>query len=134
MLRFISAAAAVTEAELTLGEKMSEGVMTLIIGMGTVFVVLIVLWLMVALMGRVITAMSGKKAAAIPAPKAAIAEPVREERVAVKADDGKADDGVVPPELIAVLSAAVASCEGPDAPRLVIRSVRRTTQWNGGRR
>ena len=129
MLRFISAAAAVTEAELTLGEKMSEGVLTLIIGMGTVFVVLIVLWLMVALMGRVITALSGKKASAIPAPKAAAPEPVREEPPVAEAV-GEA----VSPELIAVLSAAIAEFEGPDAPRLVIRSVRRTTQWNGGRR
>ena len=118
MLRFISAAAAVTEAELTLGEKMSEGVVTLIIGMGTVFVVLIVLWLMVALMGRVITALSGKKASAIPAPKAAAPEPVREE----------------PPVAEAVGEAALAEYAAPDAPRLVLRSVRRTTQWNGGRR
>ena len=84
---------------------------------------------MVALMGRVITALSGKKASAIPAPKAAAPEPVREEPPVAEAV-GEA----VSPELIAVLSAAIAEFEGPDAPRLVIRSVRRTTQWNGGRR
>ena len=129
MLRFVSATAAVTEAELTLGEKISEGVMTLIIGMGTVFVVLIVLWLLVALMGRIITAMNGKKASTVPAPKAPVPEPVREVPAAAEAAGE-----TVSPELLAVLSAAVAEFEGPGSPRLVIRSVRRTTQWNGGRR
>ena len=78
MLRLISAAAANAETELTLGEKLSEGVMTMIIGMGTTFVVLIVLWMLVALMGRIVSSMSGKKAAAIPAPAETKPEPVQE--------------------------------------------------------
>ncbi len=126
MLRLISAAAANAETELTLGEKLSEGVMTMIIGVGTTFVVLIVLWMLVALMGRIVSSMSGKKAAAIPAPAETKPEPVQE--AAAEPEE------TVTPELIAVLSAAIAAYEGPDAPRMTIRSVRRTTQWNGGRR
>lgn len=132
MLRLISAAAAANdlvataEPELTLGEKLSEGAMTLLIGMGTTFAVLIVLWFLVAMMGRIISSASKKQAEAIPTQPAPAPEPVL---TAVEEPEE-----TVTPELIAVLSAAIAAYEGPDAPRMTIRSVHRTTRWNGGRR
>lgn len=132
MLRLISAAAAANELvataepELTLGEKLSEGVMTLLIGMGTTFAVLIVLWFLVAMMGRIISSMNKKQADVIPAQPETAPEPVL--------TAAEEPEETVTPELIAVLSAAIAACEGPDAPRMTIRSVHRTTRWNGGRR
>ncbi len=112
--------------ELTFAEIMSEGTMTLIIGMGTVFAVLIVLWAAIALMGRIINGANKKsapavpKAAPVPAPAPVAPAPVVSDAIS--------------PEVIAAISAAIAQFEGPAAPRLVIRSVRRSTQWNGGRR
>ena len=129
MLKFFSAAAVAAEAEeLTFAEIMSEGFSTLLIGMGTVFAVLIVLWGAVALMGRILNAANKKSAPAVPAkapapapaPAPVVPAPVAEEAIS--------------PEVIAAISAAIAQFEGPAAPRLVIRSVRRSTQWNGGRR
>ena len=129
MLKFISAAAVAEEAEaLSFGEIMSKGGSTLLIGMGTVFAVLIVLWLAVALMGRVLGAATKKSAPAVPA-KAPAPAPVP----APVAPAPVVEDAISP-EVIAAISAAIAQFEGPAAPRLVIRSVRRSTQWNGGRR
>lgn len=105
---------------------MSEGVMTLLIGMGTTFAVLIVLWLLVAMMGRIISSASKKQAEVIPAQPETAPEPVL--TVVEEPEE------TVTPELIAVLSAAIAAYEGPDATRMTIRSVHRTTRWNGGRR
>ena len=131
MLKFFSAAAAAAEAEeLTFAEIMSEGASTLVIGMGTVFAVLIVLWAAIALMGRILGAANKKSAPAVP--KAAPAPaPVSAPKPAAPAP---VVSDAISPEVIAAISAAIAQFEGPAAPRLVIRSVRRSTQWNGGRR
>lgn len=116
--------------ELTFAEIMSEGASTLVIGMGTVFSVLIVLWVAIALMGRILGAASKKSAPAVP--KAAPAPaPVPAPKPAAPAP---VVSDAISPEVIAAISAAIAQFEGPAAPRLVIRSVRRSTQWNGGRR
>lgn len=129
MLKFISAAAVAEEAEaLSFGEIMSEGFTTLLVGMGTVFAVLIVLWGAVALMGRVLGATTKKSAPAVPAKAPAPAPAPAPVAPAPVVEDA------ISPEVIAAISAAIAQFEGPAAPRLVIRSVRRSTQWNGGRR
>ncbi len=116
--------------ELTFAEIMSEGFSTLLVGLGTVFAVLIVLWAAIALMGRVIGVANKKSAPAVPkaAPAPApVPAPVPVAPAPVVSD-------AISPEVIAAISAAIAQFEGPAAPRLVIRSVRRSTQWNGGRR
>jgi sodium pump decarboxylase gamma subunit len=98
--------------------------------MGTVFSVLIVLWAAIALMGRILGAASKKSAPAVP--KAAPAPaPVPAPKPVAPAP---VVSDAISPEVIAAISAAIAQFEGPAAPRLVIRSVRRSTQWNGGRR
>ena len=131
MLNFFSAAAVAAEAEeLTFAEIMSEGFSTLLIGMGTVFAVLIVLWVAVALMGRVLGAANKKSAPAVPA-KAPAPAPAP---VPVPVASAPVVEDAISPEVIAAISAAIAQFEGPAAPRLVIRSVRRSNQWNGGRR
>lgn len=128
MLQFISAAEAGTALgnsllSESLSERLGAGALTLVVGVGTVFAVLLILWFLVAMMGRIITAMNKKKAAAIPAPAAPVEEPA-----APVVEEG------ITPETVAIIAAAVAAYEGPAASRLTIRSVRRTTQWNGGRR
>lgn len=131
MLNFFSAAAVAAEAEeLTFAEIMSEGFSTLLIGMGTVFAVLIVLWGAVALMGRILNAANKKSAPAVPA-KAPAPAPAP---VPAPVASAPVVEDAISPEVIAAISAAIAQFEGPAAPRLVIRSVRRSTQWNGGRR
>ncbi|MBR7137184.1 MAG: OadG family protein [Clostridia bacterium] len=133
MLKFFSAAAAAAEAEeLTFAEIMSEGFSTLLVGLGTVFAVLIVLWAAIALMGRVIGAANKKSAPAVPkAAPAPVPAPVPAPAPVAPAP---VVSDAISPEVIAAISAAIAQFEGPAAPRLVIRSVRRSTQWNGGRR
>ena len=100
--------------ELTIGEKMLEGLDVFVIGMVTVFAVLMVLWFLIAMMGKIIGAVQ-KKPVAAPAVHAA-AEPEPEE---VENPDSL-DSG----ELAAVIAAAVAAYQGGDK-RLVVRSIRR---------
>lgn len=100
--------------ELTIGEKMLEGLDVFLIGMGTVFAVLMALWFLIAMMGKIIGAIQKKPAAAPAAP--AIAEPEPEE---VENPDSL-DSG----EIAAVIAAAVAAYSGGDK-RLVVRSIRR---------
>lgn len=117
------ASTGVAEAEMTLGEKLNEGLVTLVLGMGTVFAVLIFLWVIIALVGKILGAATKSKApkkAAEPAPvPAAVSEPVPE-----------VESGISDEELVAVMAAAIAAFGGENAPRMRIRSVRRSTNWN----
>ncbi|MBR4940444.1 MAG: OadG family protein [Clostridia bacterium] len=115
--------------DMTFGQKMGEGAITLVLGMGTVFAVLIFLWVIIAAVGAVIggTNKPKKKAsepapAAVPAPAPAPA-PVAAPAPAVQTDLSEA-------ELVAVMTAAIAAFGGESSTRIRIRSVRRTTNWN----
>lgn len=117
------ASTGVAEAEMTLGEKLNAGLVTLVLGMGTVFAVLIFLWVIIALVGKILGAATKSKApkkAAEPAPvPAAVSEPAPE-----------VESGISDEELVAVMAAAIAAFGGENAPRMRIRSVRRSTNWN----
>ncbi len=117
------ASTGVAEAEMTLGEKLNAGLVTLVLGMGTVFAVLIFLWVIIALVGKILGAATKSKApkkAAEPAPApAAVSEPAPE-----------VESGISDEELVAVMAAAIAAFGGENAPRMRIRSVRRSTNWN----
>ena len=82
---------------LTLGEKFSLSGEMLLRGMGTIFMVLIILWGILALFGKVFSGPGKKTAEKMPETVQA-AEPVSEPEVADAADDGA---------LIAVITAAV---------------------------
>ena len=82
---------------LTLGEKFSLSGEMLLRGMGTVFMVLIILWGILAIFGKVFSD-TGKKTAEKMPETVQAAEPVSEPEVADAADDGA---------LIAVITAAV---------------------------
>lgn len=113
--------------QLTFGQKMAEGAITLVLGLGTVFAVLIFLWVIIALVGKAIGATNkpAKKevAPAVPAPAPAPALAPAPAPAPVQTDLSEA-------ELVAVMTAAIAAFGGESQTRIRIRSVRRTTNWN----
>lgn len=122
-----------TMHSLSLGDKMAGAGITTLMGMGITFVVLILLWLIITVLTKMVAKTESRKkeeamqekAPAKPAaqkaptaPAAASASPVTTDVSAAPA----ADSG----ELIAVITAAVAACEGPEVmSNLVIRKIRR---------
>ena len=109
-----------------MGAILQYGLSVALVGIGTVFVGLIILIALIKLMEMIMTGGKGKKKAEAPAPAAAPA-PVAEEAVEETDDD----------ELIAVIAAAVAaameqSCE-KNTTGFVVRSIRRINNapaWN----
>ena len=104
----------------TTGENMSRAAMNTLMGMGTVFLVLIFISLIIGCF-KYINAFENKmkadKAASAPAPAASVPAPAA---VAVPEED-LADDL----ELVAVITAAIAAATGSSADGLVVRSIRR---------
>ncbi len=95
--------------------------MNTLIGLGTVFVVLLFLTFIISQIHWIPDILNGKKkeqkaAASAPAPAPAPAAPVVEEPVEEETDDL---------ELIAVISAAIAASEHAPADGFVVRSIRR---------
>lgn len=82
---------------LTLGEKFSLSGEILLRGMGTVFMVLIILWGILAIFGKVFSD-TGKKAAEQKTENVQTAEPVSELEAAAASDDGA---------LVAAITAAI---------------------------
>ena len=110
--------------EFSMGEILSKAGMNTLLGMGTVFVVLVFIAFIISLFQYIpkIQAMFSKKdkKAEAPAPaKAAPAAPVAE---TVETDDT---------ELIAVIAAAIAAAEGTSTDGFVVRSIKRrkTNNW-----
>lgn len=102
------------------GENMKKAGLNTLLGMGTVFVVLILICLIISAFGIIpkIQAASAKKKEAAKTPAAStvdqtIAQIVEKEELA--------DDT----ELVAVIAAAIASYEGTSADGFVVRSIRR---------
>lgn len=107
------------EPEMTFGEKMSQAALNTVMGIGTVFVVLIFLSFLISLF-RFIGTPGKKKAQPVqkPAEKPAVtAAPVEEEL---------ADDT----ELVAVIAAAIAAYEGTSVDGFVVRSVKKVRKNN----
>ncbi len=108
-----------------MGAILQYGLSVALVGIGTVFVGLIILIALIKLMEIVMASATGKKKAAAPAP-AALA-PVAEEPVEETDDD----------ELIAVIAAAVAAAMEQSGEEnttgFVVRSIRRINNapaWN----
>ena len=115
-------------AQFTLGEILQKAGLNTLLGMGTVFVVLIIISLIISLF-RYIPAVQDKfrkKPEASGAPEAPVAAsaavPVR------KSSRQKMDDS----ELIAVIAAAIAAAEGTTTDGFVVRSIKRrkSNKWN----
>lgn len=111
-------------ANYSMGEKMAAAGMNTIVGIATVFVVLLLLCFIISLMvyiPKFVDALSKKKTKTpeVSAPKAAPApvETVEEEL---------ADDS----ELVAVIAAAVAAYENTSADGFVVRSIKKSNKRN----
>ena len=102
--------------EYTTAEKMSKALMNTVMGMGTVFLVLIFICLIISCFKFINVFGSKGKTAPVPAaPVAAAPAPVAE------AEEGLADDL----ELVAVITAAIAAATGSSSDGLVVRSIKR---------
>lgn len=106
----------------SMAEKMQQAGLNTLLGMGTTFVVLILLALIIAVFGKILTVFNDRRRFVrtneaapepAPAPKAAAAEPAAE----------LTDDR----ELVAVIAAAVAAYEGRQTTDgFVVRSIRKS--------
>lgn len=100
----------------SIGETMTKAAMNTAMGMGTVFVMLIIISLIISCFSLVNKAQKkaeDKKAANAPAPAAPAAAPVA---AASQTDDL---------ELVAVISAAIAAATGSSTDDFVVRSIKR---------
>jgi sodium pump decarboxylase gamma subunit len=104
--------------EYTLGERMEKAVFNTLMGMGTVFIVLIFIsWLIGCFqyIGKLEDKLNGKAQEPAPVPLPEVSAPSAEE------NEELVDDL----ELVAVITAAIAASEGSSPSGLVVRSIRR---------
>ncbi len=108
-----------TMHSLTFGEKMLASTITMIMGLGITFTVLILSWIFIAIMGKVLE--TGKKPEAAPAAAAAAPAPV-ETKAPVEEASGDS--------LVAVIAAAIAAYQGANANNLVVKKITRLSGDN----
>ena len=101
-----------------LGKTLQRAGLNTLMGVGTVFVMLILLSLLISLF-RFIPNPEAKKAAEAKAAKEAQAAAIA--AVPVQAEENLAEDG----ELVAVIAAAIAAAEGTTTDGFVVRSIRK---------
>jgi len=110
--------------EYTFGEKMEKAALNTLLGMGTVFVVLILISLLISCFTFIpkIQAAFNKK------PKEeAKKEPAVDKAIAQIVENEELSDDL---ELVAVISAAIAASEGAaSTDGFVVRSIRRASKW-----
>ena len=108
---------------LSMGERLTGATVTMCMGLGITFAVLVILWVCIAVMAK-ITHRSTKASdsaaapAAVPAPAAAPAE-----TPAQAAETADMADG----ELVAVIAAAVAAMENTVVSNLVVKKITRVS-------
>lgn len=114
-----------TNVEYTFGEKMQKAALNTLLGMGTVFVVLILICLIISCFGFIpkVQAKFAKKSAKEEVKKAAV-----DNTIAQIIEKEELSDDL---ELVAVISAAIAASEGASsADGFVVRSIRRAgSKW-----
>ncbi len=104
--------------EYTIGENMAKAAMNTLMGMGTVFLVLIFISLIIGCFKYINVFEKKMKAKKEPA---AAPAPVQAPAPAVEESEELVDDL----ELVAVIAAAIAAAEGTSADGLVVRSIKR---------
>ena len=104
-----------------LGEVIKKAGMNTLMGMGTVFLVLILISIIIYFLGFI--GKAGNKAVKTPDK-----EPEKEK--IVEAAAAEPEDLTDDFELVAVIAAAIAASEGVPADSLVVRSIRRKTSPN----
>ena len=109
----------------TLAQNMEKAAMNTVMGLGTVFVILVFLIFVISLFKYIPGLVEGKKKESAPAPAAAAPAPVVAAPVAEPAVEDVTDDG----ELIAVIAAAIAASEGKTSTDgFVVRSIRKVNR------
>lgn len=111
-----------TMQSLSFGEKMTGSLITMVLGMGITFAVLILIWIFIAIMGKAMNTAdkAGKKEEAVTkaTPEATEVAPA-----AQTSDDS----------LVAVIAAAIAAHEGTSPDNLLVRKITRlpgeSTPW-----
>lgn len=103
----------------TTGEKMEKAVMNTIIGMGTVFIVLIFISFIISLL-KYVNKIGDKSSKEEPKNEAAAGVDNAIAQI-VSNEENEADDL----ELVAVITAAIAAAEGTSSNGLVVRSIRK---------
>ena len=108
---------------LSMGERLTGATVTMCMGLGITFIVLIILWACIAIMAK-ITNRSTKTSdsAAAPAPAQAPAAAPAETK-APAAEAAEIADG----ELVAVIAAAVAAMENTVVSNLVVKKITRVS-------
>lgn len=108
-------------ANYTMGEKMKDAVMNAIVGLATVFIMLIFLSFVISLMKyvpKLEAALTKKKT-----PETALA-PVPVQETVPAAEEELVDDGA----LVAVIAAAIAAAENTSTDSFVVRSIRKSNR------
>lgn len=100
----------------TTGEKMEKAVLNTVIGMGTVFIVLIFIFFIISLLKYVNNIGAKKEEKPAGGVENAISQIVTAEEESDETDDL---------ELVAVITAAIAASEGTSSDGLVVRSIKR---------
>ena len=108
---------------LSMGERLTGATVTMCMGLGITFAVLVILWVCIAVMAKVThrstkASDSAAAPAAVPAPAAAPAE-----TPAPTAETADMADG----ELVAVIAAAVAAMENTVVSNLVVKKITRVS-------
>ena len=102
---------------LSMGERLTGATVTMCMGLGITFIVLIILWACIAIMAK-ITNRSTKTSDSAAAPAAAPAETPAPAAEAADMADG---------ELVAVIAAAVAAMENTVVSNLVVKKITRVS-------
>ena len=116
-------------AKFSMGEILTKAGLNTLLGMGTVFVVLIFLAFLISLMKYIpvlMDSLMGKETSEVKKETPVISEPVVQETAPVVAVTEYVDDL----ELIAVITAAIAAQEGTTTDGFVVRSIRRRPSNN----
>ena len=115
------------EENKTVGQLLETATVYAIIGIGTVFAVLIFISLLIACFKFIHKWETGQKAKAEPAPAA----PAPVKAAAPVPAPAAGQDLMGDAELVAVISAAIAAYEGTSSNGLVVRSIRRVQRSKG---
>lgn len=106
---------------LSMGERLTGATVTMCMGLGITFAVLVILWVCIAIMAKLTnrsTKTSDSAAVPAPAPAAAPAETKAPAAEAAEMADG---------ELVAVIAAAVAAMENTVVSNLVVKKITRVS-------
>ena len=113
-------------AQYTVGENLKKAGLNTLLGMGTVFCILILISLIISIFGIFPKIEAAKKAKAAAQVKTEVKQEAAVAAPAPVVEEELSDDT----ELVAVIAAAIAAYEGSeDASGYVVRSIRRSKKW-----